>query len=84
MESPVPSSVYRVRISPADVGARVMVRRRLDDDGAAFGDLVGDLVSWSGDVLTIRTRTGEVAVEAATIVAGKRVPPPARRRGGRQ
>jgi hypothetical protein len=79
----VPSSVYRVTISPADVGARVMVRRRLSDGREGFGDVVGDLLSWSDDVLTIRTpRSGDVTVDAATVVAGKRVPPPASRRGG--
>jgi hypothetical protein len=78
----VPNSVYRVSISPADVGARVMIRRRLSDGRAGFGDVVGDLLSWSGDVLTIRTRTGDVEVDASTVVAGKRIPPPARRRGG--
>jgi hypothetical protein len=72
-------NIYRVTISPADVGARVMVRRRLGDDQAGFGDVLGDLLSWAGDVLTIRTRTGDVVVDAAAVVAGKRVPPAVRR-----
>lgn len=79
----MPNSIYRVRISPADVGARVMVRRRLTDHGAAVGDVVGDLLSWADDVLTIRTRSGDVAVDAASVVAGKRVPPAPPRRGDR-
>jgi hypothetical protein len=56
-----------------------MVRRRLAGEDHGYGDVVGDLLSWAGDVLTIRTRTGDVAVEAGTVVAGKRVPPATRR-----
>jgi hypothetical protein len=75
--------IYRVQISPADVGSRIMVRRRLTDGRAGFGDVVGDLLSWQDAALTIRTRDGVVVVDEATVVAGKTVPPPVPRRGTR-
>lgn len=61
-------------LSPADVGVRVVVRRTLDQGG--FADVLGGLESWADGVLTIRRRDGSVvAVDEATIVAGKRIPP---------
>lgn len=75
-------TIYSVTISAADIGSRVMVRRTLPD---GFGDVVGDLLDWSGSSLTIATRRGDVVVPLASVVAGKRVPPavPRRRpRGG--
>ncbi|NEB82358.1 GNAT family N-acetyltransferase, partial [Streptomyces sp. SID14478] len=74
-----------VRISAADVGKRVSVRR-VSKNGAAgreFTDTVGVLTSWNDGVLLITRRTGErVPVDASTLVAGKVVPAePARRRG---
>ncbi|MHA7959418.1 GNAT family N-acetyltransferase [Streptomyces sp. L500] len=73
-----------VRISTADVGKRVSVRR-LNDSGSSerFTDAVGVLTSWSDGVLRITRRTGEIVeVPEATLVAGKVVPmTPARRRG---
>ncbi|MDT0453311.1 GNAT family N-acetyltransferase [Streptomyces hesseae] len=74
-----------VRISTADVGKRVSVRR-LNDSGSSperFTDAVGVLTSWGDGVLRITRRTGEVVeVPEASLVAGKVVPmTPARRRG---
>ncbi|MGW0531762.1 GNAT family N-acetyltransferase [Streptomyces sp. NPDC003032] len=74
-----------VRITPADVGKRVSVRR-LSEGGAAdgkFTDTVGVLTSWNDGVVLITRRTGEsVRIPEQTLVAGKVVPPaPARRRG---
>ncbi|WP_093799206.1 GNAT family N-acetyltransferase [Streptomyces sp. Wb2n-11] len=74
-----------VRISPADVGKRVSVRR-LDDagaPGAKFTDTVGVLTSWDSGVLSITRRGGEsVRIAESSLVAGKAVPSaPARRRG---
>jgi hypothetical protein len=69
-----------VSISQADVGQRVSLRRRLPT--GEYSDLVGVLESWTGDVLTVRRRTGEqVEVPRDVIVAGKVVPPapPSRR-----
>ncbi|MFI1799088.1 GNAT family N-acetyltransferase [Streptomyces sp. NPDC020379] len=74
-----------VRISTADVGKRVSVRR-LNDPGRSperFTDTVGVLDSWDGGVLRITRRTGEtVVIEESSLVAGKVIPAaPARRRG---
>ncbi|MFI6930451.1 GNAT family N-acetyltransferase [Streptomyces sp. NPDC050287] len=74
-----------VRISAADVGKRVSVRR-LDEPGGTgekFTDTVGVLTSWDKGVLLITRRDGEsVRIPESALVAGKVVPPaPARRRG---
>ncbi|MFF9895363.1 GNAT family N-acetyltransferase [Streptomyces longispororuber] len=74
-----------VRITPADVGKRVSVRR-LSDGGAsrgAFTDTVGVLTSWNDGVVVITRRDGRsVRIAEHTLVAGKVVPAaPARRRG---
>lgn len=74
-----------VRITPADVGKRVSVRRLTgaDDGTEKFTDTVGVLTSWDDDVVLITRRTGEtVRMAASSLVAGKVVPAePARRRG---
>ncbi|MFF4949404.1 GNAT family N-acetyltransferase [Streptomyces chattanoogensis] len=73
-----------VRITHADVGKRVSVRR-LTGGGpgeAAFTDAIGVLTSWDEGVLSITRRTGDtVRIEETSLVAGKVVPAaPARRR----
>jgi hypothetical protein len=74
-------TIYSIAISASDVGQRVMVRRRLTDGREGYGDVIGELVAWTDDTLTIRTKTAqEVVVPLAAVVAGKRVPPPVRRR----
>lgn len=74
-----------VRITPADVGKRVSVRRLTDaDDGAQkFTDTVGVLTSWDDGVVLVTRRTGEtVRIAESSLVAGKVVPAaPARCRG---
>ncbi|MGC5361080.1 GNAT family N-acetyltransferase [Streptomyces sp. DT24] len=74
-----------VRITPADVGKRVSVRRRSNTDGASaqFTDTVGVLTSWDHGVLSITPRSGvAVRIGESALVAGKVVPAaPARRRG---
>ena len=79
-------TIYSVTISAADVGSRVMVRRALADGRRRYGDVIGELLAWTGDALEIATRSGTVVVPLDTVVAGKRVPPaPTRRRStGRQ
>ena len=74
--------VYARRLSRAEIGQRVSVRRHLRDGRGGLGDVVGELLSWADGRLVIRTRDGaEVAVEEADLVAGKPVPPaPPRRR----
>ncbi|MFE7357197.1 GNAT family N-acetyltransferase [Streptomyces sp. NPDC057543] len=74
-----------VRITPADVGKRVSVRRTPEEgpQGAKFTDTVGVLTSWDKGVLSITTKGGDsVRIPESTLVAGKVVPAaPARRRG---
>jgi ribosomal protein S18 acetylase RimI-like enzyme len=74
-----------VRITPADVGKRVSVRRRTDGGGtdAEFTDALGVLTSWDNGVLSITRKSGDtVHIVESSLVAGKVVPAaPARRRG---
>lgn len=74
-----------VRITAADVGKRVSVRRLAEspESGARFTDAVGVLTSWDDGVLIITRRSGDrVRIEESSLVAGKVVPAaPARRRG---
>ena len=75
-----------VRVTAADVGKRVSVRRLTDngDTVEKFTDTVGVLTSWDDGVLLITRRTGErVRIAESSLVAAKVVPSaPARRRGG--
>ncbi|MEU8590978.1 GNAT family N-acetyltransferase [Streptomyces sp. NPDC048664] len=74
-----------VRVTAADVGKRVSVRRWNEHaaKGEAFTDTIGVLTSWDDGVLMITRRNGqEVRIPEASLVAGKVVPAaPARRRG---
>ncbi|AXE80003.1 GNAT family N-acetyltransferase [Streptomyces atratus] len=74
-----------VRITPADVGKRVSVRRTTErgSQGPKFTDTVGVLTSWDSGVLSVTTKSGDVVrIAESTLVAGKVVPAaPARRRG---
>ena len=74
-----------VRITAADVGKRVSVRRLNDPaaEGEKFTDTVGVLASWDDGVLLITRKSGEtVRIAESSLVAGKVVPSaPARRRG---
>ncbi|MFF7451952.1 MULTISPECIES: GNAT family N-acetyltransferase [unclassified Streptomyces] len=74
-----------VRITTADVGKRVSVRRLNDPavPGEKFTDTVGVLASWDDGVLLITRKSGEtVHIAESSLVAGKVVPSaPARRRG---
>ncbi|GLX17714.1 GNAT family N-acetyltransferase [Streptomyces lavendulae] len=77
--------LLEIRITPADVGKRVSVRR-VEGGGSgapAFADAVGVLTSWNRGVLTITRKDGvSVHIPESSLVAGKVVPPaPARRRG---
>ncbi|RSS78681.1 N-acetyltransferase [Streptomyces sp. WAC06614] len=78
-------ALMEIRITPADVGKRVSVRRveRAADGASSFTDTVGVLVSWTGGVLLITKKDGEIVhIAESALVAGKVVPPaPARRRG---
>ncbi|MEU6147051.1 GNAT family N-acetyltransferase [Streptomyces sp. NPDC047081] len=74
-----------VRITAADVGKRVSVRRRCEPGVTEekFTDTVGVLTSWNNGVLLITRKSGEsVRIPESSLVAGKVVPAaPARRRG---
>ncbi|MFI5683863.1 GNAT family N-acetyltransferase [Streptomyces sp. NPDC051636] len=76
---------FEVRITAADVGKRVSVRRLNDTaaPGEKFTDTVGVLTSWDNGVLLITQRDGRsVRIPESALVAGKVVPAaPARRRG---
>ncbi|MEV7978919.1 GNAT family N-acetyltransferase [Streptomyces sp. NPDC086519] len=76
---------YEVRITAADVGKRVSVRRLTGNGAAAqkFTDTVGVLTSWDDGMLTIARRDGEIVrIPRSALVAAKVVPAaPARRRG---
>ncbi|MEU9028516.1 GNAT family N-acetyltransferase [Streptomyces sp. NPDC048383] len=77
--------LLEIRITPADVGKRVSVRRVEEESGRSpvFADAVGVLTSWNEGVLTITRKDGvSVHIPESALVAGKTVPPaPARRRG---
>jgi hypothetical protein len=63
-----------VSITPADAGQRISLRRRLPT--GEYSDVVGVLESWSGRLLRVRRRHGEVVeVPEDIVVAGKVVPP---------
>ncbi len=67
---------YTRDVTPADVGTRVTLRRRLPPPDAGLGDVLGELLAWADGTLTVRRRDGsEVAVAEADVVALKRVPP---------
>ncbi|MFJ8788814.1 GNAT family N-acetyltransferase [Streptomyces sp. NPDC102462] len=74
-----------VRITAADVGKRVSVRRLCDPGSPTpkFTDTVGVLTSWDDGVLLITRKDGQsVRIPESALVAGKTVPAaPARRRG---
>jgi len=69
---------HGVRLSPADVGARVTVRSRIAPEapgGPTLTDAVGTLLSWEGGILAVRRRDGSVArVAEADVVAAKVLP----------
>jgi hypothetical protein len=68
--------VYVVRITRADVGARVVIRRRIAGP-VPLTDVIGTLLSWTAGVLTLRLADGELTeVPEADLVAAKVVPPP--------
>ncbi|MEV6735703.1 GNAT family N-acetyltransferase [Streptomyces sp. NPDC051104] len=74
-----------IRITAADVGKRVSVRRWDEHvaEGEKFTDTVGVLTSWDQGVLLITRRDGQsVRIAESSLVAGRVVPAaPARRRG---
>jgi hypothetical protein len=57
------------------VGARVVVRARLEQGG--YSDALGILVESGADGVAVATRRGRVEVKAPDIAIGKLVSPPA-------
>jgi hypothetical protein len=76
----------RVRLGPADVGQRVVIRwrRPAGAGGEVVADVVGILEEADAGSFAVRTRDGKlVVVPAGRALAGKVVPPsPARHSGG--
>jgi hypothetical protein len=69
---------YVIRVTPADIGARVSVRSRIPptSSGATTTDTLGHLRSWRDGELVIERRDGSLArVAEADLVAGRVVPP---------
>ncbi len=74
-----PRSIYVRNVGPGDSGLRISLRRRFPD--GLYGDVLGELLSWTDGVVRIRRRDDTVVeVAEADVVAAKRVPPPPERR----
>jgi hypothetical protein len=72
-----------VRITPADVGKRVVIRWRRPGPGDSeqIADVLGILEEADALSFTVRTRDGNlVVIPAERALAGKLVPPPPARR----
>jgi N-acetylglutamate synthase len=72
-----------VRITPADVGKRVVIRWRRPGPGDSdeIADVLGILEEADARAFTVRTRDGKlVVIPAERALAGKLVPPPPARR----
>jgi N-acetylglutamate synthase len=72
-----------VRITPADVGQRVVIRWRRPGPGDSdeIADVLGILEEADALSFTVRTRDGKlVVIPAERALAGKLVPPPPARR----
>ncbi|WP_243836819.1 putative acetyltransferase [Paenarthrobacter nitroguajacolicus] len=61
----------------AEPGIRVVVRYRIED---GLTDALGYLVGTTEGSCTIRTRTADVEIPLAMVIAAKEVPPPPPRR----
>ncbi|BCW07347.1 hypothetical protein [Arthrobacter sp. NtRootA1] len=62
----------------AQPGIRVVVRYRIQD---GLTDALGYLVTTTENSCTVRTRTSDVEIPLALVIAAKEVPPPPPRRG---
>ncbi len=74
-----------VRLTPGDVGQRVVIRwrRPAPGDREEVADVLGILEEADAGSFTVRTAEGElVVVPAGRALAGKVVPPRPARRGG--
>lgn len=74
-----------VRISPADVGARVSVRARLEGGAHGATDTLGILRSWEDGVLLVERSDGSVTrIREDDLLAARPVPPAPPRRPPRE
>jgi N-acetylglutamate synthase len=74
-----------VRLTPADVGQRVVIRWRRPEpgDGEAVADVLGVLEEADAGSFAVRTRDGKlIVVPVGRALAGKVVPPPPARPHG--
>jgi N-acetylglutamate synthase len=74
-----------VRLTPSDVGQRVVIRwrRPAPGQGELVADVLGILEEADAGSFVVRTSDGQrIVVPAGRALAGKVVPPPPRRRGG--
>ena len=71
-----------VRLTPADVGLRVVIRwRPAPGDGDQIADVLGILEDAGAGSFAVRTSGGElVLIPAGRALAGKVIPPPPARR----
>jgi len=72
-----------VRLTPADVGKRVVIRWRRPGPGGSeqIADVLGVLEQADSESFTVRTRDGRlIVIPAERALAGKVVPPPPVRR----
>ncbi len=75
----------QVRLGPADVGRRVVIRWRRPAQGDAdeVADVLGVLEAADGAAFTVRTASGDsVVIPVGRALAGKTVPPAPPRGGG--
>ena len=74
-----------VRLTPADVGKRVVIRwRRPGPGGDQIADVLGVLEQADATAFQVRTGEGKLAVvPAERALAGKVVPPPVRKQHAR-
>jgi hypothetical protein len=73
-----------MRLTARDVGQRVSLRRVVGGtpERPEYGDVLGELLAFGPETLTVRRRSGEIVeVGLASVVAGKLVPPAPTRRG---
>jgi hypothetical protein len=72
-----------VRLTPADVGKRVVIRWRRPEPsgGEQIADVLGILEHGDAESFAVRTRDGTlIVIPAGRALAGKVVPPPPARR----
>ena len=70
---------FTINVGPGDSGIRISLRRTLPEGG--YGDVLGELLSWTDGVVSVQRRDGSVVeVPEADVVAAKRIPPPPVRR----